>query len=413
MIYAVTDLNCNPAICNSAKNFFAGSNHVFRQASVRATHGSSSAAYLSPDRQTIQRRIQSQIVFLSRSLSLYGLRATYLSRELARYRNVSTSAAVKALSLRHSFDRCPKYTRKCQCCARLAHLRRLRAEPDRDCSPTLQPRLIWRGSEKHSLCTRHHDHRPVFVSISLGAISLSKSGRQNAHAARLAWQYPELYTYQRRQTARGQRARSVATGSWCLLRYGSWLHRFCASFSLSRSGQLFRHSRQVKPQGTAPLLSPSRPQCGDHLRSNYCLHRLLFATRFRGTVTTNPFQRSRNGENTDLLDQQLYASSINRYRSISMPMAGRAVLQMDQTTPSDQSLFRDFRKRGEDPNLDCSLGLRLGCNPQKAFKYIIQPIRNSTDLESNSVRKSPAGSITYKIRALRNSTNIRKAAVFV
>lgn len=66
MNFAVTDLNFNPAICNPVMNLHAGKHHAFRQAGVRATHGSSSATFLSPHCQTILRRIQNQSVFLSR-----------------------------------------------------------------------------------------------------------------------------------------------------------------------------------------------------------------------------------------------------------------------------------------------------------------------------------------------------------
>ncbi len=94
-------------------------------------------------------------------------------------------------------------------------------------------------------------------------------------------------------------------------------------------------------------------------------------------------------------------------------MAGRAVLQMDQTTPADKGLFRHVGKRGEDPNLDCRLSLRLGCNRQKASELVVQLVRNSTDFEFDTIRESTIGSTAYKNRVLRNSVNTRKSAVFI
>src|SRR5688572_21712858 len=106
MIFAVTDLNCKYRVCDLAMDSIAGANHVHRQAGLRATHGTSPAAYLSPNRGALCRRTQSQNVFLPRSFSLHGLCATDLSRELARYRNVSASTAIQAVSPRYSLDGC-------------------------------------------------------------------------------------------------------------------------------------------------------------------------------------------------------------------------------------------------------------------------------------------------------------------
>src|SRR5690606_41193204 len=82
---------------------------------------------------SIIRRLPRSTLFPTRRssdlLSLYGLCATYLSRKLARYRNMFASPATQALSLGHSFERCPQYTRECQRSTRLAYLRRLRTEP--------------------------------------------------------------------------------------------------------------------------------------------------------------------------------------------------------------------------------------------------------------------------------------------
>jgi hypothetical protein len=42
---------------------------------------------------------------------------------------------------------------------------------------------------------------------------------------------------------------------------------------------------------------------------------------------------------------------------VSLPLAGRALLQVDQTAPPDQGILRDLRERGEDTNRDRHLGL--------------------------------------------------------
>ncbi len=47
-------------------------------------------------------------------------------------------------------------------------------------------------------------------------------------------------------------------------------------------------------------------------------------------------------------------------RALQKPLAGRVVLQMDQAASSYQTVLRYFRKRGQDSNLDRSIGLCVG-----------------------------------------------------
>ncbi len=43
-------------------------------------------------------------------------------------------------------------------------------------------------------------------------------------------------------------------------------------------------------------------------------------------------------------------------------MENRIVIQLDQTASQNQLLLRQFRERGQDPNLDCRFCLRARCN---------------------------------------------------
>ena len=60
------------------------------------------------------------------------------------------------------------------------------------------------------------------------------------------------------------------------------------------------------------------------------------------------------------LDQQLHPASADHRPDLQATLAGGTVLQMDQTASADQSLLRYQRERGEDANLDRSVGLRAG-----------------------------------------------------
>ena len=98
----------------------------------------------------------------------------------------------------------------------------------------------------------------------------------------------------------------------------------------------------------------------------------------------------------DLSDQQLHAARIHDHGALPMPLADRTVFQMDQATSAHQGLFRDFRKRGEGPNLDRDLRLRPRGDCQKADEARPEPLHNSTDFEHHPFRENPhfAGSFT-------------------
>jgi hypothetical protein len=72
--------------------------------------------------------------------------------------------------------------------------------------------------------------------------------------------------------------------------------------------------------------------------------------------------------------------------NLSMPLASRIILQMDQAASSDQSLFRYFRERRQNSNLDRGVGLRACRHRQKAPQPVGQSLRNATDLEPHDVR---------------------------
>jgi hypothetical protein len=83
--------------------------------------------------------------------------------------------------------------------------------------------------------------------------------------------------------------------------------------------------------------------------------------------------------------QQLCTARADDHRTVSMPLASGAVLQMDQATSSYQAVLRYVRKRGEDTNLDRRVGVRLDCHRQEETGHLSQPLRNATDLEPNHV----------------------------
>src|SRR5262249_11876966 len=67
-------------------------------------HGAHAAIHLQAFRCALRRRAQGQALLLSRSISVHGIRATHMERELARYRSLPAGTQDEALSSRHPGD---------------------------------------------------------------------------------------------------------------------------------------------------------------------------------------------------------------------------------------------------------------------------------------------------------------------
>src|SRR3974390_2867030 len=98
MIWPGLDLNLEPTFCHPARNALAGGLDAHRQVGFRAGHRTSAVDHVSPLRGTLRWKSQGQKLFLSRSVSLHGIRPTDLSRKLARYRSVSARPTEQTLS---------------------------------------------------------------------------------------------------------------------------------------------------------------------------------------------------------------------------------------------------------------------------------------------------------------------------
>jgi Domain of unknown function (DUF4372) len=83
---------------------------------------------------------------------------------------------------------------------------------------------------------------------------------------------------------------------------------------------------------------------------------------------------SRNRQDPHFSDQQFCLASIYDHRTIPLPLASGALLQMDQAASANQSILRNFGKRSQVTNLDSRLRLRSGRHRQKATTSLGQPV---------------------------------------
>ena len=186
--------------------------------------------------------------------------------------------------------------------------------------------------------------------------------------------YPQFYSYQRRQDARGQHPRSLDAGTGGLLHHGSRVSRFRAALSIPRRRQFLRNAGQVESEGQATLLARRGSFDWIDLRPDRCLHRFLCVQGLRCAAAANPFQRPGNWKDARISDQQLCLASADHHRALPVPLASGVVLQMDKAASSNQVLFWHHRKRREDANLDCRIRLRPGGHSEKTLKHQREPL---------------------------------------
>ena len=196
-------------------------------------------------------------------------------------------------------------------------------------------------------------------------VSLDQGSRQIAHSLGFAWQHSFVPAYQRWQTARRQRSRSVAARARRFLHHGSRLHRLRSTLSIARGQMFLCHPGQVQSQSPAALLASYRSQHWLDLRSDCRADRLLLQTRFRHAASSSPLQRSYDRQRFGVPHQQFHLASIDHHGAVSLPLASRIVFQMDQATFASQSFLRNHRERSQNTNLDRCVGLRARGDHQK------------------------------------------------
>ena len=175
--------------------------HECRSYHLGATHRIFAAQRISEMRRPIQWRRKLARLLLLGSISGDGLRAMDLPRESARHRGLPGGHGREARSHGLSRPGPAFHPGRCQRHARLAHGRRLRADPDCHCTAALCRRTDGCRTRSKPLCAGFDDHRLMPEFVSLGSLPAPQGRRQDAYAARSARQHPHLHPHRRRQAA--------------------------------------------------------------------------------------------------------------------------------------------------------------------------------------------------------------------
>ncbi len=124
---------------------------------------------------------------------------------------------------------------------------------------------------------------------------------------------------------------------------------------------------------------------------------LQFRRIYSHPVDKSTGLRCKNQQAVRVSDQQLQLTCVNNHRTLSVSLAGGAVLQMDKTTPTHQDFFWHHRERCQDTGLDSCLSLCTCSHHKKTTRYQGQSLLNSTDFKSDYFRNNTNKSVTYRM----------------
>jgi len=153
--------------------------------------------------------------------------------------------------------------------------------------------------------------------------------------------------------------------------------------------RILRHTSQEKLPLPTPLFPPSQQIHRPSLRSNCYALWLLCPKGLSRKTAPRPFLRCANQQGFGFPDQQLYPTTPDHRPTVSMPLAGGVVLQVDQATPSHQGgLLWYQRQCHQNANLDCYLDLSVSGHRQKTLEPQLQLVLDSTDFKRHHLREN-------------------------
>src|SRR5229473_2004623 len=382
----VIDLNCAAAIRSAVSS--RRWRHEQWTELVFATHWSLAPARVSPMCATLRRQLSGAEFFLLGPVSRDGVCAAELPGNSAGHRRLPRLVRTPAVSSGNPRPDLAQHAGRCQRVARLADLRRLRSGIDPGSSPTLSRRRLGSRARQHGLRAGFDHHRSVYRLVPLGLFHPQTACPEIAHLARSARADSGFSAYYSGPSARCQHARPADSGSWSLLRDGSWLPQLRTAASLDLAWRFLCHSGPQELSFCPAPFSSGRQEQRRAVRSDHCSALVLFRQRLSRPAPSYSLLGCSTGKAPGVSHQQLRSSRTRHCRAVPPAMARRTVFQMDQTTSADQGFLRNFGKRCEDSGVDCSLQLPAGGHrPQTAWSAT-QSVHNAANSQRLPVREN-------------------------
>ena len=124
-------------------------------------------------------------------------------------------------------------------------------------------------------------------------------------------------------------------------------------------------------------------------RSNHCPDWSINLDALSHRLAPSSLLLSRNRPTISAANQQLFYPRVDGRCSLSLSLANRTLLQMDQTTSPHQKFFRHFRQQRQDPSLDSHHCLCVSSSRQEALGTQARSLHFVTDPESHPFRQNP------------------------
>ena len=163
------------------------------------------------------------------------------------------------------------------------------------------------------------------------------------------------------------------------------LRRLCQAVSVAYGQSFLCDSDQRQHTSSVGSRVYSRYQYRFDQRSTRSLDWIELRQAISRSSSMRSIYRSRNQQDLGVSHQQLCIASDHNLCSVQTKMAGRTVLQVDQTAPSNQIFLRNDRKRSQDTGVDRHIHLRADRHHEKETEFAAFALRNSQSFGSQHV----------------------------
>jgi len=345
--------------------------------------------------QSIQRQLRSQVFLVFRSISDDGFCPANLSPKPKRHRNLFKSLAQKTLPLRLSWKSFSQQLGQCQREKRLANLSRLCTDSDQKSKVALRQRRLRHYFKKYRLCSGRNSNRLMPFVVSMGSTSQSKKCRKAPYAYGPERLDTHICTHYKRCCTRNNSLSNYTSGTFCHLRHGQRLHRFCNIIQFFKEQLLLHYQSKKECSLLSKVFSSSRQEYWPTKRSDNKTDWYQNFKTLPNTTEANHFSRRRTESNFRIFDQQLSTGCVDYLPTLQTALADRTVLQMDKTAFENKVVLRNFDQRSQDPGLDRDQCLRACSDNQKGAETGAFITRNTPNYKHPTFRENPAKTSTY------------------
>ena len=141
---------------------------------------------------------------------------------------------------------------------------------------------------------------------------------------------------------------------------------FARLHALHQAGAFFVTRAKSNLDAHRVYSAADRPHDRRHLRSDHRAGRHYTSQDYPAHLRRIRFRDPETGKTLVFLTNQTALAGIDDLRPLQEPLAGGAVLQVDQAASADQAVLRHLGERREDADLDRRVGLRAGRHRQEA-----------------------------------------------